>query len=126
MDGEANKDDGAQNDMSEKDKEDVSEDDDEDREASETASEEEVSTLGAAQPAEEVGARVQEFAQANLSAAQPAAEDQSDFEEANPEEALRTKALSQTTSAHDDWLHRVPGHVSTTEVQSPKVGDVMD
>ena len=62
-------------------------------------------SIKAVQP---VGARMQEFAEANASAEQPAAEDQSDFEEANPEEALRTKALLQTTSAHDDWLHRGP------------------
>lgn len=42
------------------------------------------------------------------SAAQPVAEDAAEHEETNAEETSRTTGLMQTTSAHDDWLHRGP------------------
>ena len=77
---EANEDDDAPDDLSEKDQQDVNDDDDGDQEASETASEEEASTLGeaqvegspssgAAQPAEEIG-----VTDVSSGAAQPAEE----------------------------------------------------
>ena len=42
------------------------------------------------------------------SAAQPVAKDATEHEETNAEETSRTTGLMQTTSAHDDWLHRGP------------------
>ena len=56
---------------------------------------------GAAQPAVQ-----RNNAGAQVSEEQPAAEDHSDYEEANPEKAPMTKGLLHTTSANDDWLHR--------------------
>ena len=42
------------------------------------------------------------------SAEQPVAEDATEHDETNAEEISGTTGLMQTTSAHDDWLHRGP------------------
>ena len=127
METEANMEDEARDDMSENTMQDDDCDEDENMEASHASSEDEASPLGAAQtaataahvPAEEQmesgasSSAAQSAVQRNnagnqVSAEQPAAEDHSDYEEANPEEAPRTKGLLHTASAHDDWLHRGP------------------